>query len=72
MQSKQENTVTFAEISTSVPRQQRFINEHSCCAMCDSLLEIRHEINKSELKVKEEAHCPSCCLRVRVAHHAMH
>lgn len=52
--------------------QRRYVTEHSTCAMCDTKLEIRHEINTKELKVKEEAHCPSCELRVRVSHHLMH
>jgi DNA-directed RNA polymerase subunit RPC12/RpoP len=54
------------------PHQVRFVNEHASCAMCDSRLEIRHEINTKELKVKEEAHCPSCGIRVRSTHHLMH
>lgn len=52
--------------------QTRYLNEHSSCAMCDSALEIRHEINKQDLKVKEEAHCLSCGIRVRSSHHLMH
>lgn len=54
------------------PQQTRFLTEHSTCAMCDSVLEIRHEINRTELRVKEEAHCPLCCIRVRSKHHLMH
>lgn len=53
-------------------QQRRFMTEHSSCAMCDTKLEIRHEINKNDLKIKEEAHCPSCGIRVRIAHHNMH
>jgi DNA-directed RNA polymerase subunit RPC12/RpoP len=45
---------------------------HSSCAMCDTKLEIRHEINQIEFKIKEEAHCPSCGIRVRSAHHVLH
>jgi hypothetical protein len=51
--------------------QRQFVAEHSTCAMCDTTLEIRHEINKNELKIKEEAHCPSCGIRVRSSHHLM-
>lgn len=57
---------------TSLYRARRLITELSTCAMCESELEIRHESNKPELKVKEEAHCPSCGIRVRSAHHLMH
>ena len=53
-------------------QQLRYLNAHSTCAMCDSRLEIKHDVNKGELKVKEEAHCPSCGIRVRSNHHLMH
>ena len=53
-------------------QQLRYLNSHSTCAMCDSRLEIKHDVNKGELKVKEEAHCPSCGIRVRSNHHLMH
>ncbi len=56
---------------TSTP-QRRYVREHSTCAMCESTLEIRHDVNRADLKVKEEAHCPSCGIRVRSAHHLMH
>ena len=52
-------------------RIERFVLEHQSCAMCESELEISHDINKAELKVKEEAHCPSCGIRVRSSHHLM-
>lgn len=52
--------------------QRRYVTEHSTCAMCDTRLEIRHEINRNDLKIKEEAHCPSCGIRVRSAQHLMH
>lgn len=50
----------------------RYLVAHSTCAMCETKLEIRHEINKNEWKLKEEAHCPSCGIRVRSAHHLLH
>lgn len=52
--------------------QARFITEHSTCAMCDSILDIRHESDRALLKVKEEAHCPSCGIRVRSVVYPMH
>jgi len=59
--------------TTDLPSHQfRYITEHSTCAMCETLLEVRHEINRGNLKVKEEAHCPSCGIRVRSSHHLMH
>jgi hypothetical protein len=52
--------------------QRVYMTAHSSCAMCDTKLEIRHEINEIEFKIKEEAHCPSCGIRVRSAHHILH
>jgi hypothetical protein len=52
--------------------QQRFLTEHSSCAMCDTPLDIKHDINRTDLKVKEEAHCPCCGIRVRSCQHLMH
>lgn len=66
-----EATATAPETLETSTRQYRFVFEHSTCAMCDSTLEIRHEINKNDLKIKEEAHCPSCGIRVRSTHHLM-
>jgi DNA-directed RNA polymerase subunit RPC12/RpoP len=67
------NTRTTKTTYQRLPSHQlRYVNEHSTCAMCDTTLEIRHEINRNDLKVKEEAHCPSCGIRVRSSHHLMH
>lgn len=58
--------------SKNASEQARFVTEHSTCAMCDSVLDIRHESDRTLLKVKEEAHCPSCGIRVRTGQHLMH
>ena len=67
----------FSEITIITPQQlsgaQRvYMTAHSSCAMCDTKLEIRHEINKIDSKIKEEAHCSSCGIRVRSAQHVLH
>ena len=61
-----------ADTTLLATHQRRFLYEHQTCAMCDSVLEIMHDINKKELKVKEQANCPSCGIRVRSSHHLMH
>lgn len=57
--------------ATLLTHQERYVFEHQTCAMCESELEITHDINRSELRVKEEAFCPSCGIRVRSSHHLM-
>lgn len=68
--SQKESSTPAEELLTA--GQTRYVTEHLTCAMCDSALEIRHEIHRDDLKVKEEAHCPSCGIRVRSSHHLMH
>jgi DNA-directed RNA polymerase subunit RPC12/RpoP len=71
---ERQNRVQIQPLSQeeTATKSLRFLAEHSTCAMCDSDLEIKHDINKKELKVKEEAHCPLCGIRVRSTHHLMH
>jgi DNA-directed RNA polymerase subunit RPC12/RpoP len=72
IKSSLRTTETGIEEGTEMPHvnsQERYIFEHNTCAMCESELEIRHEINMKELKLKEEAHCPSCGIRVRSTSH---
>ena len=70
-----EFSAILGSIATPAPEPhdlRKFMTEYTMCAMCDTKLEIRHEINTNDLKVKEEAHCPSCGIRVRSKHHLMH
>lgn len=53
-------------------RLAAFATEHATCAMCETQLDIRFETNRSDLRVKEEAHCPCCGIRVRSGHYLMH
>jgi DNA-directed RNA polymerase subunit RPC12/RpoP len=70
-QLKTTPEITPESTAATPAPQEKYVFEHSTCAMCDSTLEIRHEINKNEFKIKEEAHCPSCGIRVRSTHHLM-
>ncbi len=51
--------------------QLQFISEQLTCAMCETELEIHHQVDLAALKVREEAHCPSCGIRVRSCHHLL-
>jgi hypothetical protein len=52
--------------------QARYLKEHSQCAICDTQLEIHHEINTKDLKLKEEAYCSQCGIRARSSLHLVH
>ena len=70
--SRQSNSRPEKSDAEAKRSAERFANEHSSCAMCESTLDVRHEIDRNELKIREEAHCPSCGIRVRSGHHLMH
>lgn len=53
-------------------RQFRFVREHTHCALCENELKIQHKINTEGDKVKEEAHCVTCAVRVRSHLHTLH
>ncbi len=77
MRTMNQHTESQTEITTLTPEslsgaQRVYMTAHSSCAMCETKLEIRHEINKIDFRLKEEAHCPSCGIRVRSAHHLLH
>lgn len=69
MNTPNDNTHEQHDLAT---HQRRYVHEHQTCAMCETTLEIIHEINRGELKVREQAHCPCCGIRVRSAQHLMH
>lgn len=47
--------------------QEQFVKEHSHCAICETKLEIHHEINMKDSVVKEEAYCQCCGVRARTS-----
>jgi hypothetical protein len=49
------------------PNQEQFLKEHSNCAICETKLEIHHEINMKDSMVKEEAYCSCCGIRARMS-----
>jgi hypothetical protein len=55
------------------PRQTRYASEHEQCVLCDSKLEVRHEIQRritDDLNVVQEiAECPKCRVRCRTIEH---
>lgn len=50
---------------------REFINAHSNCILCGTVLELHHIQLSEENQVKEEAYCPSCDLRTRAKIHTL-
>lgn len=49
------------------PDQLKYVFEQNHCAICESKLELSHEVNVEQELVKEQAHCPACKIKVRNA-----
>lgn len=39
-------------------------DENNCC-LCGSTLNFKHEVDYSTLRIKEDAHCPSCQIQMK-------
>lgn len=46
-------------------RHQDFIESHSLCTLCGSVLELKHVKDEECGDIKEEARCPECSIRTR-------
>ncbi len=48
------------------------IEDFTRCCLCGTELAFQHEVDYSRLSVREDAHCPSCRIRLRARDHALH
>jgi hypothetical protein len=57
------------------PQQMRYATEHERCVLCDSKLEVRHEVQRritdDQRIVQEIAECPKCRIKCRTIEHGM-
>jgi hypothetical protein len=53
------------------PSQQEFINAHSNCVLCGTVLEIQLIRLDQEQSIKEEAFCPTCDVKTRAKTHSL-
>jgi C4-type Zn-finger protein len=60
----QPRTAQFGEIVTAYESQEKthqwFIEEEHACPLCGTTLDLHHEIDPMDLKISEQARCPSC------------
>jgi hypothetical protein len=52
-------------------KHQDFIEAHSHCALCGTVLELLHVVDKASSEIKEEARCPECEIRTRAKIHTL-
>ncbi len=57
--------------STLNSHQAQFVRAHSHCAICETELEIHHDINMTERVVEEEAYCGCCGIRARKSSYSL-
>lgn len=51
------------------PKHREFIEAHSHCALCGTVLELHHVVDHAVGEIKEEARCPECEIRTRAKVH---
>ncbi len=54
------------------PEHERVLEEFNHCCLCGKQLNFLHKVDYLELKVKEDARCPSCQVQLRVKEHTLH
>ena len=47
------------------PHHESFIQELHHCPLCNSELHLSHTKEPAKMAMNEEAHCPSCLIRIR-------
>lgn len=72
MDANKGQRANISQTDAADEKQARYAEEHNQCAMCETELEIVHEIRAFEGALTEEAHCPHCGVRVRAIQHRLH
>ena len=52
-------------------KHQEFVDAHTNCVLCGTVLELRHIQSAEKTQVKEEAYCKCCNLRTRAKIHTL-
>lgn len=50
---------------------QVFIADQNQCCLCGSKLVFKHKIDYLSLQVREDADCPTCCVRLKTKSHGL-
>ncbi|MBX2988586.1 MAG: hypothetical protein KF802_11880 [Bdellovibrionaceae bacterium] len=56
---------------TDSEHHRDFIELHSHCALCGTVLELQHVVDHQTCEIKEEARCPECEVRTRAKIHTL-
>lgn len=50
---------------------QFILDDHNTCCLCGTQLEFKHEVDFLNLKVRENATCPSCKIDLKPKEHTL-
>lgn len=70
--TKNSIKVDEADEASVDERHERYLTEHTRCALCESPLELGHEIDSFRAVLVEEARCAQCGVRARAVRHRLH
>lgn len=66
------NNSTTQKIFESTKNEHEVVldDENNCC-LCGSALDFKHAIDYLTLRIKEDAHCPSCQIQMKSKEHTL-
>lgn len=47
------------------PRQKAFVDDHSHCTLCGTVLDLQHVLRPEKPEIEEKAYCPKCDMKTR-------
>lgn len=66
------NPAKAATVFASEKQEHEIVldDENNCC-LCGSALNFKHEVDYATLRIKEDAHCPSCQIQMKSKEHKL-
>jgi hypothetical protein len=58
--------------TSAKPEYQEKIEIETHCCLCGGELEFQHKTDYLLLKIQEDAHCPTCSIRMKSREHTIH
>ncbi|MEK7357653.1 MAG: hypothetical protein AAB250_14475 [Bdellovibrionota bacterium] len=65
-----DNNTAKNFVSVSNEHENVLDDENNCC-LCGSQLDFKHNVDYLTLKIKEDAHCPSCQIQMKSREHTL-
>lgn len=68
---QQVKSISYYENSKK-SQHQNYISAHNNCVLCSTGLELQYLVDRANLEITEDAHCPACNVKARSKKHKLH